>query len=91
MNGMNELFSSPSMIATTVFVIGMQVLSVALLLLIIHVFRAQSEKYHRLFSSLGSESAWGKPAKILLPLYVVLTLVAAVVMLFLFIIQPHLI
>lgn len=87
---MHELWASPGMTVTTVLVICTQLISLMMLWMNIHVFRNQSKKYQSLMKTFGNEAAWGTPGKILLPLYVISTVIAAVVMMYLFVFQPHL-
>ncbi|MDO8648870.1 MAG: hypothetical protein Q7R81_03740 [Candidatus Peregrinibacteria bacterium] len=87
---MQELFSSPGMITVLVIVLIVEALSLLLLFLNIQIFRSQSEKYRLLLSNLGDQSAWGRPGRILIPLYVLMTLGATAVTTIIFIFQPHL-
>jgi len=78
------------MIATSVAVLVMQVLSLLMLWINLHFFRKQSIKYQSLVGHFGDVSAWGTPGKILKPLYIVTTILATIVMVYLFVFQPHL-
>lgn len=87
---MDALLSSPGMIVTTIIVLVMQVLSLCMLWINLHFFRKQSLKYQSLIGHFGNASDWGTPGKILKPLYIVTTLLASAVMVYLFVFQPHL-
>lgn len=86
---MDDLLSSPGMIAATMVVGVVQILSLLLLWLNVHLFRKQSAKYKALLKSLGNEDAWGSPGWFLIPLYILSTCVASVVIVILFVFQPH--
>lgn len=87
--GMAEILASPGMIAALVFVLVVQVLSLLMLFLNVQVFRSQAEKYRMLLDHLEAGDAWGRPGRVLLPLYVVAVLGATVVTTLIFIFQPH--
>lgn len=87
---MDGIFSSPGMIATAAFVFVAQALSLLLLLLNTHLFRAQKAKYESLLRDLGDEAALGNPGRFLIPAYVAVTIIATAAILFLFVFQPHL-
>lgn len=89
MKGMQELFSSPEMTTVLVIILIAEALSLLLLFFNIQIFRSQSEKYRLLLSSLGDESGWGRPGRILVPLYILFTLGATVLITIIFIFQPH--
>ncbi len=90
LEGMQEFFRSPGILIILVIVLIVQALSLLLLFLNIQIFRSQSEKYHLLLANLGNQSAWGRPGRILLPLYFLFTLGVTVVTTVLFLFQPHL-
>ena len=90
LKGMQELFSSPGMMTILVIVLIGEALSLLLLFLNIHIFRSQSEKYRLLLSDLGDQSTWGRPGRILIPLYILITLGTTVTTTLMFIFQPHL-
>lgn len=87
---MQELLNAPGMIAALVVVLVVEALSLLLLFINIQIFRSQSEKYRLLLANLGDQSAWGRPGRILIPLYILLTLVATVATTLTFLFQPHL-
>ncbi len=87
---MQELFSSPEMMTAFLIVLIAEALSLLLLFVNMQVFRSQSEKYRLLLSNLGDQSAWGKPGRILIPLYILLTLGVTTVTTVIFLFQPHL-
>ena len=87
---MQEIFASTGMMTVLVIVLMLEALSLLFLFLIVQIFRSQSEKYRLLLTNLGDQSAWGRPGRILIPVYVVLTLAATVVTTMIFIFQPHL-
>ena len=78
------------MITVLVIVLVIEALSLLMLFLNIQLFRTQSEKYRMLLSGLGNESTWGKPGRIIIPLYVLTTLFAALITGLVFVFQPHL-
>ncbi len=86
---MQDVLGSPGMIASFAAVLALEALSLLLLLLNIQIFRSQSEKYRLLLADLGDQSAWGRPGRILMPLYVVLTIVVTAVSATVFAFQPH--
>lgn len=86
---MTDLFASPGMTASTIVILIIEGLSLLMLFLNIQIFRSQSEKYRLLLANLGNQSAWGWPGKILIPLYIVLTLGTTAVTILIFIFQPH--
>ena len=90
LKGMQELLSSPGMITALVLVLIAEALSLLFLFLTIRIFRSQAEKYRLLLTHLGDQSMWGSPGRILIPLYVVLTLSATVITTMIFLFQPHL-
>lgn len=85
-----EIFSSPGMIAVTVLIVVVQAVSVLFMMLVIHLFRRQRSKYDGLLRGMRNDTALGTPGRILIPLYIVVTLVVAVVTVYLFLFQPHL-
>lgn len=87
---MLELFGSTGAIAVLAVVLSLEALSLLILFINIRIFRGQSEKYSLLLSNLGDQSAWGRPGRILIPLYVLLVLAATVATTLIFIFQPHL-
>ena len=87
---MQELLNSPGMMAALVLVLIAEALSLLFLFLIIRIFRSQAEKYRLLLTNLGDQSAWGNPGRILIPLYIVLTLGATLITTLIFLSQPHL-
>lgn len=78
------------MVTVFVIVLVIEALSLLMLFINIQIFRGQSEKYRLLLANLGDQSAWGRPGRILIPLYVCLTLGATLVTTLIFILQPHL-
>lgn len=85
------MFSSPGIIATAAFVFFMQGLSLLLLILNVRLFRIQRAKYELLLGELGDEKALGNPGRLIVPAYAATTLVAAAVIVALFLFQPHVI
>ncbi|MEK7591390.1 MAG: hypothetical protein AAB489_04250 [Patescibacteria group bacterium] len=84
-----ESFYTPEMIAALAFILIVQSLSLLLLLVNFRIFRSQARKYHALLSRFGDETGWGSPGRILMPVYIVLTMVLSVSVVVLFIWQPH--
>ncbi len=86
---MQELLGTPGMIAALIAVLVLQAVSLLVLFINIEIFRSQSEKYRLLLSNLGDQSAWGRPGRVLIPLYIILVLCATVVTTLIFLFQPH--
>ncbi len=85
-----ETIASSGMNTALSAVVILEILSLLMMLIIVHFFRSQRNKYRRLVGNLGNAEAWGTPGKILLPCYIVLTVAITLVSLFVFIFQPHL-
>lgn len=78
------------MMAALAVVLVLEALSLLLLLLNIQIFRSQNEKYRLFMARLGDQGAWGRPGRVLVPLYVCMTFAAVAVTTALFLFQPHL-
>lgn len=78
------------MLSALAAVLIIEALSLLMLFLNFQIFKSQTEKYRLLLSSMGGLDTWGKPGRILLPLYIVLVLGTTVVTTSIFIFQPHL-
>ncbi len=82
-------FSSPGMTLSFGILLLIEVLSLLFMFLIIRIYRSQSQKYWQLLSGMGGQHLWGRPGKVLIPLYIVLILGATVVSVLIFLYQPH--
>lgn len=82
-------FSSPSMMTALVIILVIEVLSLLFMVMILQIYRSQSQKYRQLLSGMGGQDLWGAPGRVLIPLYTVLTVIATVVTVLLFLYQPH--
>ncbi len=71
-------------------VVTLEVLSFLFLLIIVKIFRSQSEKYQLLIGSFDRSLAQNAPGRILVPLYYACTIVSSVVIVLITIFQPHL-
>lgn len=87
---MQELVSTPGMMTVFITVLVLNALSLLWLATTIQLFRGQKQKYLTLLGHLGNEIAWGNSGRILLPLYVLLTVGATITILVIFMFQPHL-
>lgn len=87
---MGHVLSSPGMIAVAVTVCVVQVLSLVLLWLNMHLFRQQAQKYQSLLRTLGNETAWENSGRMVVLAYFLVTLVVTAVITYLLIFQPHL-
>lgn len=86
---MTALLSSPGMIVAFAIVLLLNVASLLALGVVLQLYRRQSGKYRALCAQLGNATAWGRPGAVLLPIYVVTTVIVASLSLYLFIWQPH--
>ena len=78
------------MMATTAVVLILCAASLILMGVNVQVFRSQTRRYRLLFEHLENEEAWGRSGRILMPLYILSTIVITGISLYLFIAQPHL-
>jgi len=86
-----ELLDSPLMIMTFVIVLLIEASSLLVLLLLVQIFRTKSAKYRALCRDLGGHDVlWGRPGRILVPLYSLFTVLAAILSVAFFILHPHL-
>jgi hypothetical protein len=87
---MQALLGTPGMIATLAIVLGIEAFSLLFLFLAIRIFRGQAEKYRLLLSRLGEQDVGSRPGRILIPLYVLVTVCATALTTMIFLFQPHL-
>lgn len=87
--GNMALFSTVGQATTSALVFAVTAASLALAVVNVLVFRTQARKYRELLRGFGDENAEGRPGRILIPLYVASTLVAAFVTVWLYVADPH--
>ncbi len=86
---MESIPASPGMLTTAVVVLLVESLSLLVLLVNVQIFRTKAAKYRALCSEFGGTSFWGIPGRVLLPLYVLLTIGVTIVSTAFFLWQPH--
>lgn len=77
------------MLIVLIIIVIAQILSLLGLWINIKVFRAHAQKLEDLFDGFESKASWEKPGRILIPLYVTVTMLAAIITTAIFIFQPH--
>lgn len=87
---MDNLIASVGSNALLGTVVVSELLSLLTMLIVLYFYRVQIKKYRALLVRLGNESGFLKVGRVLLPLYVFLTVILTIVTILLYLFQPHL-
>lgn len=89
MGCMDTFFGTPGMTSMTILMIAIIALSLLLFAINIAAYWTQRRKYAEFFSMLDAKDAWGRPGRFIVPIYAIITVVSALIIGYLFMLQPH--